>query len=62
MKGDGTMEVNMSQNDVMVEIQQLNENGVVLNKKKLKKSHPELMRSALHYFPDWDSAVDKSTS
>ncbi|SEU08114.1 hypothetical protein SAMN05421676_11838 [Salinibacillus kushneri] len=54
------MDVNMSSSEVLSEIKQLSENGVSLNKKKVKKSNPQLMRSALHYFPNWDSAVEKS--
>ncbi|MCA1029617.1 hypothetical protein LCL95_01065 [Bacillus timonensis] len=54
------MEVNMSPEEVMQQIKKMRGNGVNMSKKKVKKSHPELMRSALHYFPDWDSAIDKS--
>ncbi|MDE5412112.1 MAG: hypothetical protein LPK26_03685 [Bacillaceae bacterium] len=54
------MEVNMSSEEVLLEIKQLNANGANLNKKSVKKSHPQLMRSALHYYPDWDSAIEKS--
>ncbi len=50
----------MTQEEVVIEIQRLNKNGENLNKKKMKKTHPQLMRSALHYFPDWDSALGKS--
>ncbi|WP_216831600.1 hypothetical protein [Alkalihalobacterium elongatum] len=54
------MEVNMSPEEVLLEIQQLNANGQNLSKKSVKKLHPQLMRSALHYYPDWDSAIEKS--
>ncbi|MFV8828099.1 hypothetical protein [Alkalihalobacterium sp. APHAB7] len=54
------MEVNMSPEEVLLEIQQLNTNGANLSKKSIKKSNPQLMRSALHYYPDWDSAIEKS--
>ncbi|WP_169917344.1 hypothetical protein [Alkalihalobacterium alkalinitrilicum] len=54
------MEVNMSPEEVLLEIQQLNANGENLNKKSVKKTNPQLMRSALHYYPDWDSAIEKS--
>ncbi|MEK5175607.1 hypothetical protein NST63_20735 [Heyndrickxia sp. FSL W8-0496] len=56
------MEVDMSVEEVLREIQQLHMNGNPLSKKSIKKSHPQLMRSALYYFPDWDSAIDKSIS
>ncbi|MDT8861631.1 hypothetical protein N0O92_15540 [Alkalihalobacillus sp. MEB130] len=55
------MEVNMSAEQVLSEIQQLSAAGESLNKKKVKKSHPELMRSALHYFPNWDNALERSS-
>lgn len=50
----------MSANEVISQIKQLHEDGLILNKKKIKKSHPDLMRHALHYFPDWEHAKDKS--
>ncbi|QQZ08591.1 hypothetical protein [Heyndrickxia vini] len=56
------MEVDMSVEQVLDEIRQLHIGGLKLNKKSIKKSHPELMRNALYYFPDWDSAIDKSIS
>jgi hypothetical protein len=55
------VEVNMSAEQVITEIQQLSAGGASLNKKKIKRSHPELMRSALHYFPNWDHAIERST-
>jgi hypothetical protein len=54
------MEVSMSANEVTLAIQQLRSRGENLNKKKVKQSHPDLMRHALHYFPDWNSAIEKS--
>ncbi|WP_445490926.1 hypothetical protein [Niallia sp. 03133] len=54
------MEVNMTANEVMNAIQQLKSQGENLTKKKVKQSHPDLMRHALHYFPDWNSAISKS--
>lgn len=56
------MEVNLSSEEVLQAIQRLKKSGESLNKKKVKKSHPQLMRSALHYFPDWDHAIDESIS
>jgi hypothetical protein len=54
------MEVNMSSEEVMAEIQNLNANGETLNKKSVKKTNPQLMRNALHYFPSWDEAIERS--
>jgi hypothetical protein len=45
---------------VLTQIQQLNHDGVSLNKKKVKQSHPELMSSALYYYPSWQSAIEES--
>ncbi|GAE34362.1 hypothetical protein [Halalkalibacter akibai] len=54
------MDVEMSAEQVMMTIQQLNAAGENLSKKKIKKTHPQLMRSALHFFPDWDNAIERS--
>ncbi|MBD8068197.1 hypothetical protein [Bacillus sp. PS06] len=56
------MEVNMSAEEVLQNIQQLKVTGGNLNKKNVKKTNPQLMRHALHYFPDWNSAIEKSSS
>ncbi|MGE8207372.1 hypothetical protein ACQKP0_23060 [Heyndrickxia sp. NPDC080065] len=56
------MEVDMSAEQVLNEIQKLHMSGSALNKKSIKKSHPQLMRHALYYFADWDSAINKSIS
>ncbi|MBU9714188.1 hypothetical protein [Evansella tamaricis] len=52
------MEVDMTVDEVLDQLQQLKEELGVLNKKKLKKSHPRLMKNALYHFPNWQSAVD----
>lgn len=54
------MEMAMSVNQVVSSINQLHESGESLAKKKVKKSHPELMRNALHYFPSWEHALKES--
>lgn len=54
------MEMEMSAEQVISSITQLHSSGEVLAKKKIKKSHPELMRSALHYFPSWEHAIKES--
>ncbi|WP_202617844.1 hypothetical protein [Bacillus dakarensis] len=56
------MEVSMSSAEVLQEIKQMNAEGLSLSKKMVKKSNPQLMRSALHYFPDWESAIERSVS
>ncbi len=61
-KGGEKMEVKMSADEVISGIQHLKDSGGSLNKKTIKKTHPELLRHALHYFPDWNSAIDKSSN
>lgn len=56
------MDASMSIDEVLAQIRQLKSNGQSLGKKKIKKSHPELMKSALYYFPSWEHAVDNSES
>ncbi|WP_187355270.1 hypothetical protein ['Paenibacillus yunnanensis' Narsing Rao et al. 2020] len=50
------MEISLSSDEVISRIKQLHSGGG-LNKKSVKKSDPELMRSALYYFPSWEHAV-----
>lgn len=47
----------MSAEDVLAQIKQLRDSGVPLSKKKIKKSHPELMKYALYYYPSWEHAL-----
>lgn len=56
------MEVDMSAEQVLKEIERLRMSGDPLNKKSIKKAHPQLMRNALYYFADWDNAINKSIS
>jgi hypothetical protein len=56
------MEANMSLDEVKTGIQKLNDFESNLSKKRIKKSHPELMRNALYYFPNWESAINQSIS
>jgi hypothetical protein len=56
------MEVNMSSEEVLMAINELNEKGGNLNKKTVKKTNPQLMRNALHYFPSWDEAIERSVT
>lgn len=50
----------MTPEDVIAQIQRLHNDGIVLNKKKVKKSHPDLMRSALYYYPSWEHALNEA--
>lgn len=56
------MEANMSQNDVMEQIRQLKQTGIMMNKKKIKQSHPQLLKNALYYYPSWDHAIESAES
>ncbi|WP_197489756.1 hypothetical protein [Rossellomorea aquimaris] len=56
------METSMSVDEVMNQIAQLMEKeGQPLRKKQVKKSNPELMKNALYYFPNWESAIEQSS-
>ncbi|MGC4378432.1 hypothetical protein WD019_16130 [Fictibacillus sp. Mic-4] len=54
------MEVNLTAEEVITQIKQLDRNGESLKKKQVKESHPELMRSALYYYPSWQDAIERS--
>lgn len=56
------MEASMSQNDVMEQIRQLKQTGIMMNKKKIKQSHPQLLKNALYYYPSWDHAIESAES
>ncbi|WP_407272106.1 hypothetical protein [Radiobacillus sp. PE A8.2] len=56
------MELDMSVEEVVEGIRRLNKADENLSKKRIKKSHPELMRHALYYFSDWDKAKNESIS
>lgn len=53
------MEMNMSAQEILAQIKQLQTNGEPLNKKKVKKTHPELMKNALYYYPSWEHAIQE---
>ncbi|MFC7442126.1 hypothetical protein [Laceyella putida] len=55
------MEIPLSVQEVTAKIRQMEENGQPLGKKKVKQAHPDLMLSALYYFPSWEYAVQSST-
>ncbi|EPZ44696.1 MULTISPECIES: hypothetical protein [Alicyclobacillus] len=51
-----------SADTILTQIKQLfEEHGGQLSKKDVKKQHPEIMRSALYYFPSWEHALTKAT-
>lgn len=50
----------MNAEDVLTRIKQLHANGETLNKKSVKKSHPDLMQNALYYYPSWEHALQKT--
>ncbi|WP_170295486.1 hypothetical protein [Chengkuizengella sediminis] len=54
------METNMSPEEVLTQIVELHNNGETLAKKSVKKTHPDLMKNALYYFPNWDQAMEKA--
>lgn len=54
------MELNMTADDVVQSIAQLHSQGIALNKKNVKKTHPDLMKNALYYYPSWEHALEKS--
>lgn len=54
------MDVNMSADEILNQIKQLQADGGSLSKKKVKQSHPDLMRSALFYFPSWEHAIQNA--
>jgi hypothetical protein len=54
------LEVSLTQDEVITQIKQLESNGQSMRKKQIKQTHPDLMRSALHYFPSWQHAIEES--
>lgn len=54
------MELSMSAEQVVEQISRLHGQGEALTKKSVKKTHPDLMRNALYYYPSWEHALEKS--
>ncbi|CAM3477741.1 hypothetical protein MALU111345_07100 [Marinicrinis lubricantis] len=50
----------MGAEEVLSKIQQLQQSGEPLSKKKVKQSDPELMQNALYYFPSWEHALQNA--
>lgn len=51
------MDITLDADQVIDRIKQLHSNGGSMSKKQIKQSDPELMRSALFYFPSWEHAL-----
>ncbi|MFP3125803.1 hypothetical protein OH784_24320 [Ectobacillus funiculus] len=54
------MDVPLTSKEVITQIQQLQNEGNSLRKKEIKKLYPDLMRSALYYYPSWQQAIEES--
>ncbi|WP_176522465.1 MULTISPECIES: hypothetical protein [unclassified Bacillus (in: firmicutes)] len=54
------MDVKFTSQEVITQIQKLENEGNSLRKKEVKQQYPDLMRSALHYYPSWQHAVEES--
>ncbi|WP_435922529.1 hypothetical protein [Paenibacillus sp. DYY-L-2] len=50
-------DITLDADQVIDRIKQLQSNGGSVSKKQIKQSDPELMRSALFYFPSWEHAL-----
>ncbi|WP_232697480.1 hypothetical protein [Brevibacillus daliensis] len=51
------MEMPLKADEVISRIKQLHTNGISISKKQVKQNDPDLMRSALFYFPSWEHAL-----
>ncbi|RCX16438.1 hypothetical protein DFP94_11258 [Fontibacillus phaseoli] len=51
------MDIALDADQVINRIKELQRNGVSVSKKQVKQSDPQLMRSALFYFPSWEHAL-----
>lgn len=54
------MDVPLTSKEVITQIQKLQNDGQSLKKKEVKQLFPDLMRSALYYYPSWQQAVEES--
>jgi len=52
--------MDMSVNDVISRLKEIHSKGEPLNKKKIKKSDPELMKHTLYYYPSWEHALQEN--
>lgn len=51
------MEIPLEVDEVLSRIKQLQTSGSPISKKQVKQSDPDLMRSALFFFPSWEHAL-----
>lgn len=51
------MDITLDSDQVLARIRQLHSEGGSVNKKQVKQNDPQLMRSALFYFPSWEHAL-----
>ncbi|MBU5671683.1 hypothetical protein [Paenibacillus brevis] len=51
------MDITLDADQVLDRIRQLHMEGGSVNKKQVKQNDPQLMRSALFYFPSWEHAL-----
>ena len=54
------MDVPLTSKEVITHIQKLQSKGQSLKKKEVKVLYPDLMRSALYYYPNWQHALEES--
>ncbi len=54
------MGVPLTSKEVITQIQKLENEGKSLRKKEIKQLYPDLMRSALYYYPSWQHALEES--
>ena len=54
------MDVPLTSKEVITQIQKLQNEGKSLKKKEVKQLYPDLMRSALYYYPSCQQAVEES--
>jgi hypothetical protein len=54
------MDVSLTSKEVITQIQKLQKEGKSLRKKEVKQLYPDLMRSALYYYPNWQHAIEES--
>jgi hypothetical protein len=54
------MNVPLTSKEVITQIQKLQHEGQSLKKKEVKQLYPDLMRSALYYYPSWQQAIEES--
>lgn len=54
------MDVTLTSKEVITQIQKLQNEGQSMRKKQIKELYPDLMRSALYYYPSWQHAIEES--